>query len=183
MKVIGWDIGGANTKVAFLATRNGYVRELRTASKYFPIWKNPDQLYTVLTDLRNQISGSEALDCVGVTMTAELSDTYGTKREGVNHVLAQVVQAFPASRVLVLDVEAELRSLDEAKANPLRVAAGNWAATGWMVSKLLGYNHLEATPFSFFDHSHTGIPRIAHGFYNNEMLSASEGLHGVGMMI
>jgi len=136
-KVIGWDIGGANTKATFLATRDGKMTALRTASKYFPMWKKPEELNAVLSELRNQVSGSDELDCVGVTMTAELSDTYRTKREGVNHVLAQVVQAFPLTKILVVDVNAELKSLEEAKANPLSVAAANWAATGWMVSKLL----------------------------------------------
>jgi len=137
VNVIGWDIGGANTKAAFISTKNGFVRELKTAIEYFPVWKDPEKLSAVLSRLRKRVSGSVKPNCVGVTMTAELSDAYRTKREGVNHVLTCVAQVFPVTPIFVLDVEATLRSIEEAKSEPLKVAAANWAATGWMVSQLV----------------------------------------------
>jgi probable H4MPT-linked C1 transfer pathway protein len=137
VNIIGWDIGGANTKAAFISTKNGFIKELNTAIEYFPIWKDPEKLSTVLSRIKKRVSGSVNLDCVGVTMTAELSDAYRTKREGVNHILAHVVQVFPVTPVFVLDVEASLRSIEEAKSEPLKVAAANWAATGGMVSQLI----------------------------------------------
>jgi probable H4MPT-linked C1 transfer pathway protein len=137
VNVIGWDIGGANTKAAFLSTRNGVVRELKTEIEYFPLWKDPAKLSEVLLGLKKRLCGSVKLDCVGVTMTAELSDAYRTKREGVNQILLCVAQIFPATPVFVLDVEAALRSIMEAKAEPLKVAAANWTATGWLVSQLI----------------------------------------------
>jgi probable H4MPT-linked C1 transfer pathway protein len=70
-------------------------------------------------------------------MTAELSDAYQTKREGVNHILACAEQVFPDLPIFVLDVDAKLRSLEDAKSEPLRVAAANWAATGWFVAQLV----------------------------------------------
>jgi len=105
--------------------------------EYFPVWKNPEKLGAVLSGLRRAVSGSVKLDCVGVTMTAELSDAYRTKREGVNHILTHVTQAFPDTQILVLDVDGGLRSIAEAQAEPLKVAAANWAATGWMVAQLI----------------------------------------------
>jgi probable H4MPT-linked C1 transfer pathway protein len=137
VNVIGWDIGGANTKAAFISTKNGFVKELNTAIEYYPIWKDPEKLSTVLSRLKKRVSGSVKPDCVGVTMTAELSDAYRTKREGVNHILAHVAQVFSVTPIFVLDVEATLRSIEEAKSEPLKVAAANWAATGWMVSQLI----------------------------------------------
>jgi len=136
VSVIGWDIGGANTKAAFIRTENANITELRTAMRYFPVWRHPENLGSVLNELKEEVCASEDVDCVGVTMTAELSDAYRTKREGVHHVLAQVAQAFPTIQVLVLNVDAQLRSLAEALKDPLRVAAANWAATGWLVSQL-----------------------------------------------
>ena len=56
------------------------------AVEYFPIWKQPEKLTAVLLVLKEQL-GVEKLDGVGVTMTAELSDVYQTKREGVHHIL------------------------------------------------------------------------------------------------
>jgi probable H4MPT-linked C1 transfer pathway protein len=70
-------------------------------------------------------------------MTAELSDAYQTKREGVNHILTCAAEAFAGVPVFVLDVDATLRPIDSAKAEPLRVAAANWAATGRLVSQLI----------------------------------------------
>jgi len=135
--VIGWDIGGANTKAVLLRTENGYIKEIKTALEYFPVWKNPEKLFTLLSSLKEKLSGSVKLDGVGLTMTAELSDAYQTKREGVNKILACAARAFTDSPIFVLDVNAMLRSIDDVRSEPLRVAAANWAATGWMVSQLI----------------------------------------------
>jgi probable H4MPT-linked C1 transfer pathway protein len=135
--VIGWDIGGANTKAAFLRIENGCVKEIRAAVEYFPVWKDPAKLVNVLSALKEKVSGNVEVDGVGLTMTAELSDAYQTKREGVNHVLACAAEAFEGLPIFVLDVDVTLRSVDSAKAEPLKVAAANWAATGWLVSRLV----------------------------------------------
>jgi probable H4MPT-linked C1 transfer pathway protein len=137
VSVIGWDIGGANTKAAFMRTENGCVEELKTVIEYFPVWKDPEKLGSVLLTLKERLSGASKLDCVGLTMTAELSDVYQTKREGVNHILACAAEAFAGVPVFVLDVDATLRPIESAKSEPLRVAAANWAATGWLVSQLI----------------------------------------------
>jgi probable H4MPT-linked C1 transfer pathway protein len=137
VSVIGWDIGGANTKAAFIRTENGCVEELKTAIEYFSVWKDPNKLVNVLLTLKERLSGTSKLDCMGLTMTAELSDAYQTKREGVNHILACAAEAFAGVPVFVLDVDATLRPIESAKSEPLRVAAANWAATGWLVSQLI----------------------------------------------
>jgi probable H4MPT-linked C1 transfer pathway protein len=137
VSVIGWDIGGANTKAAFIRTKNGSVKELKTAIEYFPVWKDPNKLASVLLTLKERLSGTTKLDCMGLTMTAELSDAYQTKREGVNHILTCAAEAFTGVPVFVLDVDAKLRPIESAKSEPLRVAAANWAATGWLVSQLI----------------------------------------------
>jgi probable H4MPT-linked C1 transfer pathway protein len=103
---------------------------------YFPIWKNPEKLEKILKKLTRRLTRSKRLDLVAVTMTAELSDAYRTKREGVNRILIQIENVFPANRTLILDVDAKLGSVQEARAKPIKVAAANWAATGWMISQL-----------------------------------------------
>jgi probable H4MPT-linked C1 transfer pathway protein len=137
VNVIGWDIGGANTKAAFVSTENGAVEQFKIASEYFPVWKKPEKLGSTLSELKTRVAGSSELDCVGVTMTAELSDAFSSKREGVHYVLTQVREVFPDTPILVLDVDAKLRSIEEAKNEPLMVAAANWAATGWMVAQFV----------------------------------------------
>ena len=134
--VLGYDIGGANTKAILVNVKNGVLLKTEMAIEYFPIWKQPEKLTAVLLALKDQL-GVEKLDGIGVTMTAELSDTYQTKREGVHHILGCVKTAFPEVPIYVLNTDAKLESLDLAKQEPLGVAAANWAATGWSVAQHL----------------------------------------------
>lgn len=136
VNVLGLDIGGANTKAAFLKTQDGMLKELRTSMEYFPIWKKGKaKLPQVLERLRKRLIDSTTLHGVGVTMTAELSDAYRTKREGVNHILDCANQVLNDVPIFVLSVEAKLLSLGDARST-LNVASANWAATGWMVSQI-----------------------------------------------
>jgi len=136
-KVLGLDIGGANIKATFIKTQDAVLKEHKTIIEYFPIWKNEKtQLEKVLTKLKKGLNDSE-LDGVGVTITAELSDSYFTKKEGIYHVLNSIKKVFGSFPTFVLDVEANLLSVKDALEVPLKVASANWAATGWMVSQLI----------------------------------------------
>lgn len=132
--VLGLDIGGANTKAVFLQTQRGRLRDVKLEVEYFPIWKEPEKLASVLSALKKKL-GVGKLDCVGVTMTAELSDAYKTKRQGVNRILANVNEAFPYVHSYVLNTNAELESAADALQEPIGVASANWAATGWLVAQ------------------------------------------------
>ena len=132
--VLGLDIGGANTKAVYLRTHGGKLVEARTAVEYFPVWKEPAKLPSVLSALPRRL-GATNFDAVGITMTAELSDAYQTKREGVLQILGSAEDAFSNHKLLVLNVDARLESTAHAKKEPLGVAAANWAATGWMVAQ------------------------------------------------
>jgi len=137
VSVVGLDIGGVNTKGAFIGTQKGNVKKLKTAVEYFPIWKRGrERLPQVLEKLRKLLK-SATLNGVGVTMTGELSDVYWSKKEGVNHILDCVSQIFADVPTFVLNVDAKLISVNAARKKPLRVAAANWAATGWMVSQII----------------------------------------------
>jgi probable H4MPT-linked C1 transfer pathway protein len=68
-------------------------------------------------------------------MTAELSQMFRTKREGVAFVLDAVSSAFPSSDIRVYTVDGRFLSLTEARREPLAVAASNWAATATMVAQ------------------------------------------------
>jgi probable H4MPT-linked C1 transfer pathway protein len=137
VNVLGLDIGGANTKAAFMKTQDGTMQELRTAMEYFPIWKKgKEQLPKILEKMKKGVVKS-APDGVGVTITAELSDAYMTKKEGIHHVLDCVTEVFGDLPTFVLDVETNLLSVKDARRETLKVASANWAATGWMISQLI----------------------------------------------
>jgi len=133
VNVLGFDVGGANTKAVFISQQEGKTLKVKSAAQYFPIWKNPQKLSQVLKDLKQQLNVKK-LDGLAVTMTAELSDAYQTKREGVNHILSCTKSIFSAVPIYVLNTAAELIPLHDAFEKPLEVAAANWAATGWLVS-------------------------------------------------
>ena len=136
--ILGFDIGGVNTKVAFVKIQNGLVKTLKTKAEYFPIWKRgKEQLPHLLKTLKEQLTGSATLNAVGATMTAELSDVFSTKKEGVNHILDCISEVFSNVPIWILNTDAKLLSIEEARQNPLRVAAANWVATGWMVSQII----------------------------------------------
>jgi len=137
LKVLGLDIGGANTKIAFARAEAGFLEEIRTDSEYFPMWKYSNSLDTLLTRLADKVGEGDSFEAVGVTMTAELADAYRTKQEGVSHILSQVQRAFSQEPIYVLDVTGNLKDLKHAKAKPLEFAAANWVATGWLVSQIV----------------------------------------------
>jgi probable H4MPT-linked C1 transfer pathway protein len=138
MNVLGLDIGGANTKATFMKTQKGTIKELRTSLEYFPVWKSgKKQLPIVLEKLKKSLTNSTVLDGVGVTITAELSDAFMTKKEGIRHVLDSVTEVFGDVPIFVLDVEVNLIQVKEARKKILEVASANWVATGWMISQLI----------------------------------------------
>jgi probable H4MPT-linked C1 transfer pathway protein len=124
--VIGLDIGGANTKAAWREDE-----AVRTVSRPFEIWRDREALTAVLRDIVAELRG-EPTKLVALTMTAELADTFRTKREGVGFVL-DAVEACVPGRLLVLTTAGELVSPDEARARPLDVAAANWVASALAV--------------------------------------------------
>src|SRR5215813_904294 len=129
MSVLGWDIGGVNTKAARVV--GGTVTAVR--SRPYELQRDPQALAPLLRALAAELDASDA-DRHAVTMTAELSQMFRTKREGVSFVLDAVDAAFPSSEVRVFTVDGEFLTTSDARLDPLRVAAANWAATAQQVA-------------------------------------------------
>jgi (4-(4-[2-(gamma-L-glutamylamino)ethyl]phenoxymethyl)furan-2-yl)methanamine synthase len=118
------DIGGANTKAAWL-----HGTSLRTVSRPFEIWRDREGLAAVLREI-----ATGPADAVAVTMTAELSDAFRTKREGVAFVLDAAEDALGDRPLRVLTIAGELVSVQVARERPWDVAAANWMATALAVA-------------------------------------------------
>ena len=129
--VVGWDVGGVNTKAARVAD----ARIVAARAVPYEIQRDPAALAPLLTRVASDLEGGPG-DAHAVTMTAELSQLFRTKREGVGFVLDAVAAAFPAARVRVWGVDARWRTPAEARREPLAVAAANWAATARVVGRL-----------------------------------------------
>jgi hypothetical protein len=126
---LGWDIGGVNTKVA--RVENGRVLAVR--SRPFELQHDPGALVAVLRALAAEV-GYTRNDSHAVTMTAELSQMFRIKREGVRFIVQAVEAAFPQSEIAIAAVDGRFLSLAEAGQEPLAVAAANWAAAARFVS-------------------------------------------------
>src|SRR6476620_2593332 len=128
---LGWDIGGVNTKAARLENGSGGPT-LRSLSLPYEVQREPQALGTRLLSVAQQL-GTSPGDVHAVTMTAELSQAFRTKREGVGFVLDALSTAFPDSAVQVYTVADRFIDPARARLSPLSVAASNWSATAnWL---------------------------------------------------
>jgi probable H4MPT-linked C1 transfer pathway protein len=122
------DIGGANTKAAWLDGTS-----LRTVSRPFEVWRDRQALSVVLREVAAEAAAGRP-HAVAITMTAELSDAFRTKREGVAFVLDAAEDALGDRSLSVLTTTGELVSVGAARARPWDVAAANWVATALAVA-------------------------------------------------
>ena len=68
-------------------------------------------------------------------MTAELSDVFATKRDGVTFILESIRSCFPDLAVYVLNLSGQFMPVCEALAHPLDYAATNWLASAQWVAR------------------------------------------------
>ena len=127
---IGLDVGGANTKAVW---RDGAQR--RAVSRPYEVWNDREGLETVVREVVAALSPAPD-DPVAMTTTAELSDAFRTKREGVAFVLDATEAALPGRPVLVFTTAGELVPPAAARERPFEVAAANWVASALAVAAL-----------------------------------------------
>lgn len=132
MIVLGWDIGGSNTKICRVVDG----RVTAAVSRPFEVKDAPDRLPTLLQALAAEAAGSAVIDAHGVTMTAELSRNFVTKAAGVDAVLDAVRAAFPPPvPIFVFTVRGEMVPVGDARLDPVSVASANWMATARLVAE------------------------------------------------
>jgi (4-(4-[2-(gamma-L-glutamylamino)ethyl]phenoxymethyl)furan-2-yl)methanamine synthase len=139
MTLLGWDIGGVNVKLAVVG--DGAV--LRTRTMPFELQRAPRELSSRLQELATTALGQQAAHgsiAHAVTMTAELSQMFRTKREGVAFVLDALEAAWPADPVRVFAVDCRFVTPEHARRDPLAVAAANWMAT----ARAAAWSHADA---------------------------------------
>ena len=127
--IIGFDVGGANVKAVRLdRLANGEV-QIRTASIPLEIWRDPSLLVGELSELGHELD-SCSCSHLALTLTAELCDSFRTKREGVNFICNAVSKAFPDLETFALDVmSGEWVEIGRVAETPLHFAANNWMAS------------------------------------------------------
>jgi (4-(4-[2-(gamma-L-glutamylamino)ethyl]phenoxymethyl)furan-2-yl)methanamine synthase len=131
--VIGLDVGGANTKAAVVD--GGDPERVRIVSEPYEVWREPGAMADVIATVVERLGADGGP--VALTTTAELVDTFASKREGVLHVLDAAASALAGRALSVMTTDGALIGLDEARDAPLRCAAANWVATAMVVGRSL----------------------------------------------
>ena len=116
MRVIGFDIGGANIKAA---TSDG-----KALSRSFPLWKHPELLSHQLVKIKQQFT-AENFDAFAITMTGELADCYPDRTNGVQQIVSAVVAAL-GDRCYFYAISNRWLSAPDVMGNELHIASANW---------------------------------------------------------
>jgi probable H4MPT-linked C1 transfer pathway protein len=104
-------------------------RKAQVASQPFEIWREKDRLPEALRAVYSRAVLDGAPQAAAITITAELSDVFATKREGVLFVLESIRSSFPDLQNYVLNLSGNFVPLVDAQTSPLDCAATNWIAT------------------------------------------------------
>ena len=135
-QILAWDIGGANIKAARLALQGDQAGQVQVVSRPFEIWREKDHLPEALGEIHSQLFPTGMPQALAVTMTAELSDVFATKREGVTFILESIRNCFPDPEIYVLNLSGQFMPVCEALVQPLDYAASNWLASAqWIARK------------------------------------------------
>lgn len=134
-RILSWDIGGANIKAARWPMNGNVKGRLPVVSRSFEIWREKDRLRESLYEICSRLFPAEKPEAIAVTMTAELSDIFETKRKGVAFVLESVRACFPDLAAYVLNLSGEFVPIDEARSHPLDYAATNWVASAKWIAR------------------------------------------------
>ena len=79
----------------------------------------------------------EDVDYLAITITAELSDAFQTKREGILTILEALVKVFEKDKLRFISNKALFLKYEDAKSNPYSIAAANWVSTALFLSHFM----------------------------------------------
>ncbi|MBX3440762.1 MAG: hypothetical protein KF774_00045 [Planctomyces sp.] len=129
--IVGWDIGGANIKAS-----DG---EQRSIQVEFALWDHPDELAGLLRRLSDKHFPQATR--WALTMTGELADCFTTKRDGVQRLVAAAESASAGRTLDVWTTAGEFVSPDDARDEPILVAAANWHALATWCGRVAPVGH------------------------------------------
>ena len=130
LQFVGWDIGGANLKVA----KVGADGSVLSANQYAtPLWLGLESLAGRLEMLARDTGSPGILHAL--TMTGEMVDEFADRSTGVLSLLRLFARFFSSDRIMVYTIDRGLVSVEEACAMPAAVASANWQATAAMVAR------------------------------------------------
>jgi probable H4MPT-linked C1 transfer pathway protein len=133
--IIGLDIGGANTKAALVNFDDGSITRCFSLIEYFPFWEKtitqiPEMLFK-LTERLLQKAGIDSLNVsyVAIAITAELSDAFQTKQEGISIITKALSQVFEVDKLFFISINGKFITFDKVLLEYSQVCAANWVST------------------------------------------------------
>lgn len=143
MIILGLDIGGANTKAAIIEFIDGQIQKCYSYIEYFPFWEQSINNIPLLFKriISNIINKNDLelidIDYIAIAITAELSDAFQTKREGINKILDALKKVFNKEKMYFININNEFIKFNEAKHNYLLISAANWVSTALFLGNYL----------------------------------------------
>ncbi|MFX1410081.1 MAG: hydantoinase/oxoprolinase family protein [Promethearchaeota archaeon] len=135
MIILGLDIGGANTKAALIYFKDKEIIECFSYIEYFPFWEKnlndfPQMLKRIVENVVEKNNDKlDNVDYISITMTAELSDAFQTKKEGILAILKALKQVFDTNKMFFINNDRNFIDFESVKSNYLSIAASNWVST------------------------------------------------------
>src|SRR5262245_24325106 len=120
--VIGWDLGGANVKLA-LAEAGRVASVVQIPCPIIPERRKFDDAVAAALPLISSPASH------AITMTGELSDVFGDRAEGVAYLVDLMVRTVGAQPLLIYAGRAGFIAPEHARRHTLEVASANWHAT------------------------------------------------------
>ena len=143
MFILGLDIGGANTKAALLEFTEDTITQSASVIEYFPFWEKTNKdiinlLNRLVDNLRNNLAlPKEEIDYIAVSITAELSDAFYTKRQGIFIILEALKEAFSIKRLKFINTHSQFVDYLLAKKEYLAISAANWVGTALFIGNFV----------------------------------------------
>ncbi|MHA1728284.1 MAG: hydantoinase/oxoprolinase family protein [Promethearchaeota archaeon] len=121
----------------------GSTEKLYSLTEYFPFWiKQQKNFHSLLKKIKNTAEKiiEETLEyqnkknknlkySIVATITAELSDAFNTKEEGIIFICNALKKIFDEKKIFIINIVGKFLTIKEAKADFLTVSASNWVAT------------------------------------------------------
>jgi (4-(4-[2-(gamma-L-glutamylamino)ethyl]phenoxymethyl)furan-2-yl)methanamine synthase len=132
LNYIGWDIGGAHLKVAAIneSGKLGFAEQFA-----LPIWQGVTKLEELIPNVLKKLPGKS--NSHAITITAELSDVFNNREEGVNSLI-NIGEQNLGSDINFYAVNNGLLKLNAARNNVMNIASANWHVSASYVAKLVG---------------------------------------------
>ena len=143
MIILGLDIGGANTKAAIIEFNEHEIKRSFSHIEYFPFWEKslkdvPKMLNRIVLKIReNHSIPLEDMDYIAVAITAELSDAFQTKREGIFKILNALVQVFNQEKLRFISTSNKFLKHSQIQNNYSLICAANWVSTALFLGHFL----------------------------------------------